>query len=44
MYENSQQLSFHLVLPSMSNHEIFLENHAGKYTTILPKEIQLDQN
>ena len=43
MNENSQQLSFHLVLPSTSSHEIFSENHTGKFTTILPKEIQLDQ-
>ena len=43
MNENSQQVSFHLVLPSMSSHEIFLENHAGKFTAMLPKEIQLDQ-
>ena len=43
MDENSQRLSFHLVLPSTSSHEIFSENHAGKFTTILPKEIQLDQ-
>ena len=39
MNENSQ----HLVLPSTSGHEIFLENHAGKFTAMLPKEIQLDQ-
>ena len=43
MNENSQQLSFHLVLPSTSSHKIFSEDHAGKFTTILPKEIQLDQ-
>ena len=43
MNENSQQVSFHLVLPSTSSHEIFLENHAGKFTAMLPKEIQLDQ-
>ena len=43
MNENSQQLSFHLVLPSTSSHDIISENHAGKFTTILPKEIQLDQ-
>ena len=30
MNENSQRVSFHLVLPSTSNHEIFLENHTGK--------------
>ena len=27
----------------MSSHEIFYENHAGKFTVILPKEIQLNQ-
>ena len=43
MNENSQQVSFHLVLPLTSSHEIFLENHAGKFTVMLPKEIQLDQ-
>ena len=43
MNENSQQVSFHLVLPSTSSDEIFLENHAGKFTVMLPKEIQLDQ-
>ena len=41
--ENRQQVSFHLVLPSMSSHEVFSENHAGKFITMLPKEIQLDQ-
>ena len=41
--QNRQQVSFHLVLPSMSSHEIFSENHAGKFITMLPKEIQLDQ-
>ena len=34
MNENRQQVSFHLVLPSTSSHEIF---------TMLPKEIELDQ-
>ena len=43
MNENSQQVSFHLVLPSTRSHEIFLENHAGKFTVTLPEEIQLDQ-
>ena len=43
MNENRQQVSFHLVLPSTSSHEIFSENHAGKFITMLPKEIQLDQ-
>ena len=31
------------MLPSTSGHEIFLENHARKFTAVLPKEIQLDQ-
>ena len=44
MNENSQQVSFHLVLPFTSSHEIFAENHAGKFTVMLPKEIHLDQN
>ena len=43
MNGNRQQVSFHLVLPSRSTHETFLENHAGKFTAMLPKEIQLDQ-
>ena len=43
MNENRQQVSFHLVLPSRSSHEIFSENDAGKFTAMLPKEIQLDQ-
>ena len=43
MNENRQQVSFHLVLPSTSSHQIFSENHAGKFITMLPKEIQLDQ-
>ena len=43
MNKNRQQVSFHLVLPSTSSHEIFSENHAGKFITMLPKEIQLDQ-
>ena len=43
MNENSQRVSLHLVLPSTSSHEISLENHAGKFTVMLPKEIQLHQ-
>ena len=43
MNENSQQVSFHLVLPSTSSNEIFSENYAGNFTVMLPKEIQLDQ-
>ena len=31
------------MLSSTSSHEIFSENHAGKFITMLPKEIQLDQ-
>ena len=27
----------------MSSDEIFLENHAGKFTVLLPKEIHLDE-
>ena len=42
MNENRQQVSFHLVLPSTSSHEIFSENHAGKFITMLPEEIKLD--
>ena len=37
MNENSQRVSFHLVLPSTSSHEIFLENHAGKFTVTRSK-------
>ena len=36
-------MGFYLVLPSTSNNEIFLENHAGKFTVMLPKEIHLDE-
>ena len=43
MNENRQQVSFLFLLPSTSSHEIFSENHAGKFTTMLPKEIELDQ-
>ena len=43
MNESCQQVSFHLVLPSTRSHEIFFENHAGKFIAMLPKEIQLDQ-
>ena len=31
------------MLPSTSTHEILLENHAGKFAAVLPKEIQFDQ-
>ena len=31
------------MLPSTSTDEIFLENHAGKFTVLLPKEIHLDE-
>ena len=43
MNKNSQQVSVHLVLTSTSSHEIFSVNHTVKFTTILPREIQLDQ-
>ena len=36
-------MGFYLVLPSTSNNEIFLENHARKFTVMLPKEIHLDE-
>ena len=31
------------MLPSTSSNEIFLENHAGRFTVLLPKEIHLDE-
>ena len=34
MNKNRQQVSFHLVLPSTSSHEISLENHAGKFSHV----------
>ena len=43
MNEHKEQMGFYLVLPSASNNEIFLENHAGKFTVMLPKEIHLDE-
>ena len=43
MNEHKEQMGFYLVLPSMSKNEIFLENHAGKFTVVLPKEIHLDE-
>ena len=43
MIENSQRLSFHLVVSSTSSHKIFLKNQAGKLIVMIPKEIQLDQ-
>ena len=43
MNEHKEQMGFYLVLPSTSNNEIFLENHAGKFTVMLPKEIHLDE-
>ena len=38
MNEHKEQTGFYLVLPSTSSDEIFLENHAGKFTVLLPKE------
>ena len=43
MNELKEQMGFYLVLPSASNNEIFLENHSGKLTVMLPKEIHLDE-
>ena len=43
MNEHKEQMGFYLVLPSGSNNEIFLENHSGKFTIMLPKEIHLDE-
>ena len=43
MNEHKKQLGFYLVLLSMSSDEIFLENHAGKFTVLLLKEIHLDE-
>ena len=43
MNEHKEQTGFYLVLPSTSSNEIFLENHAGKFTVLLPKEIHLDE-
>ena len=43
MNEHKEQMGFYLVLPSMSSNEIFLENHAGKFTVVLAKEIHLDE-
>ena len=43
MCENRKHSAFHLILPSTSSWEIFGENHAGKFTVMLPKEIRLDE-
>ena len=43
MNKHKEQKGFYLVLPSTSNNEIFLENHARKFTVMLPKEIYLDE-
>ena len=43
MNEYKEQMGFYLVLPSTSSNEIFLENHAGKFTVLLPKEIHLNE-
>ena len=43
MNEHKEQTGFYLVLPSTSSDEIFLENHAGRFTVLLPKEIHLDE-
>ena len=43
MNEHKEQTGFYLVFPSMSSNEIFLENHAGRFTVLLPKEIHLEE-
>ena len=43
MNEHKEQTGFCLVLPSTSSNEIFLENYAGRFTVLLPKEIHLDE-
>ena len=43
MNEHKEQTGFYLVLPSTSSNEIFIENHAGKFTVFLPEEIHLDE-
>ena len=43
MNEHKEQTGFYLVLPSTSSNEIFLENHAGKFTVLLPKETHLNE-
>ena len=43
MNEHKEQMGFYLVLSSTSNDEIFLENHSGKCTVLLLKEIHLDE-
>ena len=43
MNEHKEQMGFYLVLPSLSSNEIFSENHSGKFTVLLPKEIHLDE-
>ena len=43
MNEHKEQMCFYLVLPSTSSNEIFSENHAGKFTILLPKEIHLNE-
>ena len=34
MNEHKEQTGFYLVLPSTSSNEIFLENHAGRFTVL----------
>ena len=43
MNEHKEKMGFYLVLPSTSSNKIVLENHAGKFTVLLPKEIHLDE-
>ena len=43
MNEHKEQMGFYLVLPSTSSNQIFSENHTGKFTVLLQKEIHLDE-
>ena len=43
MNEHKEQTGFYLVLPSTISNEISLENHAGKFAVLLPKEIHLNE-
>ena len=36
-------MGIYLVLPSTSSNENFLENHAGKFIVLFPKEIYLNE-
>ena len=40
MNEHKEQTGFYLVLPSPSSNEIFLENHAGRFTVLLSRQTE----